>query len=198
MIDEEKKENLKKSTLLMYENTIKEMKERGNDTTEIEREYEETKIAFENNESNDILDKIEAINRKNYQYDGYKGNVINISGTFPDFSCLLMQNLYVVRFFGIPEYLVRKVFFDDNDIMRIGFYESNSFCVYEYLEKGKKALKGTFSIEYLDKTGALLRVDTYELKSIKKIKQFPLDYASNVPVYLEVELKYKNHGITTK
>ena len=170
MIDEEKKENLKKATLLMYENTIKEMKERGNDTTEIEREYEETKIAFENNESNEILDKVETISNQSKQYDGYKGNIISLLDAVPDFSGLLMQNLYVVRFFDIPEYLIRRVYFEENNVMRIGFYESNSFCVYEYLEKGKKSLKGYFSIEYLDKTGALLRVDTYDLKSIKKNK----------------------------
>lgn len=184
MIDNEKMENLEKATLLVPENTINEMGDRGNGTTEMEREYEGKKI--------------EDINSKNHQYGGHKGNVIDISCAFPDFSGFLKRNLYVVRFFSIPEYLVRKVFFDDNNIMRIEFYESNSFCVYEYLEKGKNTLKGTFSIEYLDRTGSLVRVDTYELKSIKKIKQFPLDYASDAPVYLEVELKYKNHGISTK
>lgn len=198
MIDNEKKENLKQSTFMMYENTIKEMKERNADTTEIEREYEETKKAYENEENGNYSEKDKQIMALKQGYSDYKGNMININGEFPDFSGLLMQNMFIVRFFEVPEYLIRRVFFEEDNIMRIGFYEANCFCVYDYLERNKKSLKGTFSIEYVDKTGSLLRVDTYDLQSIRKIKQFPLDYSSNLPVYVEIELKYKNHGITTK
>lgn len=201
MIDEKKIKNLKECTLKMYEDTIKQMKEKNLDTTEIEKEYEDTKRAYESSGNTEIKNCMsipmpEAL--KKQQYVDYKGDTIELIGEHPDFSVLLMQNLFVVRFFDIPEYLIRNVFFDSEDTMRIGFYESNNFCVLGYLTTMKNKLKGTFSIEYLDKTGSLIRLDTYELKSIDKIKQFPLDYASNSPVYLEIELKHKNHGITTK
>lgn len=199
MIDTENKNSLKESSFQMYEKTIEEMRARGIDTAMVEKEYEDTKKAYEcsgNAEFNTC--KKTQTPKTCKAYDEYKGDMIELIGEHPDFSAVLMQNLFVVRFFDIPEYLIRRVFFEDDDIMRIGFYESSGFCVYDYLKKNKKKLRGTFSIEYLDKTGALLRIDTYELKSIKKLRQFPLDYGSNMPVYIEMELKYRNHGITTK
>lgn len=198
MIDDEKMKILKESSLKMYENTIKEMKERNLDTTEIEREYEATKKAYESEENGLEMSNNDIKNCERQQYSNYQGNMIDIIGEHYDFCGVLMDNLFTVRFFDVPKYLIRCVFFDDENTIRIGFYESNYFSVYDYLTRNKKSLKGTFSIEYLDKTGSLLRIDTYNLKSIRKIKQFPLDYTSNRPVYVEVEIKYNNHGITTK
>ena len=184
MTDTETKSSLKDSTIQMYEKTIKEMKENGFDTSRIEKEMEYTIEAYERPE------------KPNEQYC-YNGEQIVTEPKFESIDFLL-QNLFVVRFFDVPEYIIRRVLFVDDNKMKIGFYETSSFCVYDYIKKNKKKLNGTFSIEYLDRTGALLRIDTFELKSIKKIKQFQLDYTSGCPVYVEIELKYKNHGISTK
>lgn len=199
MINAENVNSIKETTLKMYESTISEMKEKGIDTSKIEKEYEDTKEAYEHPEefNKNTLEK--PINLFYPQkYDGYKCETIAIEPKIPENCGFLMQNLFIVRFFDVPEHLIRRVLFVNDNKMKIGFYETSGFCVYDYIKKNKKKLNGTFSIEYVDRIGSLLRIDTYELKSINKIKQFQLDYTSGCPVYVEIELKYKNHGISTK
>lgn len=191
MIDNEKMENLKKATLLMFENTIKEMKEKGIDTTEVEREYEKTKMCYEKGVNDVISDETAHILN-------HECVMTPINCGFHNFGDILKSNLFLVRFFEVPEYLVKYVHFENYGTMKIGIYESKNFCAYDYLSRNRNSLKGVFSVEYLDNSGSILRIDTYELKSIAEIKQTPLDYGSNAPVYVEVVLKYRKHGITTK
>ena len=183
-----KNSSIYNSTIKMYENTIKQMEERGCSEMEIlaVREAMASFIASVKFEEMAAYDKPKEQVTKQPPYESIMLKLPNP----------LKTNMFIVTIGDIPVWYPHYVGYDfDKKEFHVAFYETEDFSPFNYLNK-----KGKFNevtIEFLDPIGRIIRVETFSKVKVKRLGLNGLTYKSDDILSSYATFKYKKHGITT-
>ena len=165
-----KREELLESSIEMYENTLKDLREKGA-SEEVIRIVEE-----------------ELENMKD-EFEGKRP-----SNPVPDF---LKSNRFLVRCFDIPEWSVSSLFYDDNKLY-ITFLEHEDFCVEKYITDNMHDLEGDVSVDYVNRYGMVVRHDEFEVDGVYEVYVSPIDYKDDDIMKTHVVFHILEHKIFDK
>ena len=183
--------NIKENTIKMYDQTIEEMKKRGASEVDIkivESAKADAVAAYDkpaNVDSNAV--KYEYITKEYVDSQLGRGPI--------DEPSFMPSNLFIVEIGDLPSYFHKSVSFDHkkNEIY-LETHESTELSPYFYFKKNKKF--GKLVISYLDRTGAVVRTDTFYKVKVKNIHTDGLSYDYDGFIATYVTLKYKKHEST--
>ncbi len=194
----EKNSSVYNSTIKTYENTIRQMEERGCS----EREILPVKDALANFIASVKVEETMALaydepkeqvtKQLPYEMTGESVRLRSPNGSVNP----LKTNMFIVTIGDIPVYYPHYVGYDfDKKEFHVAFYETEDFSPFNYLNK-----KGKFNevtIEFLDPTGRIIRVETFSKVKVKRLGLNGLTYKSDDILSSYATFKYKKHGITT-
>ena len=178
--------DLKEQTALMYDNTIKEMKERECSPIDIKL-VEEAK-----------QDALDAYDRKPLKIDNpyiTKEEVYDLLNSNYNPSRPMLSNMFLVHVGDAPVYLVKSVYVNVIDKkVSVCFLETKDFSPLKYFTS-HKYFEGA-KIEYLEKDGTTIRVDELRKLKVKDIHYGGLSYDNDKPIDTYITFKYKKYEPT--
>lgn len=176
-------ENLKNNTELMYNNTIEEMRARGEDEEKI-AVVEEAKRSAMAAYDEELYEDEEPYATKEDISDSLRNMASN--------STPLMANLFIVHIGDVPIYQIRSFYFSPKEKeFSIGFYETKEFASIKYFIENKKF--DNVSVEFLSPLGETLRIDRFDSVSVKLIMPDGLSYETDRPIGSYIKFKYKKY-----
>lgn len=175
-------ENILETTIQMYDKTIEEMVKRGvpEENIKIVREAKEDTIDayyFKNEPSAKLEHNISIL----------IGNEINMSNV-----CPMMSNLFIVRINGVPTELIQTLSNDvNNREVYIRLLEVKEFCAERFFLENRKF--DCIAVEYLSRSGEVVRTDKYYGVKVKQIQPDALYYENDAPLTCSINFKYKKY-----
>lgn len=175
-------ENILETTIQMYDKTIEEMIKQGvpEENIKIVREAKEDTIEayyFKNEPNTKLEDNVSLL-------IGYERN---ISDMYP-----MMSNLFIVRINGVPFKLIQTLTNDiNNREVYIRLLEVKEFCAERFFLENRKF--DCIAVEYLSRSGEVVRTDKYYGVKVKQIQPDALYYENDAPLTCSIIFKYKKY-----
>lgn len=192
-------EGIKDNTIKMYDNTIKEMEERGAPEDEISVVRAARKAAIESyeveaGENEEVFKPKEGVDKKQVntwevRYNFERG-VYNLKP--------IPKNMFLIHIGELPLYLFKTIWFNyEEKSLTICMYETTDFSAYDYFSKNKYV--DELVLEFLDaKGGETVRKDRFKKLKVKKISTDSLSYSSNNEfLQTYITFKYKEYATAT-
>ena len=181
-----KHENLRNNTEQMYNNTLEELRKRGDSEEKIaivEAAKESALAAYDSvevDDGNPYLSKHEILDMFS--------NIGNVTQNITP----LMSNLFIVHIGDVPINLNRLLVVNhDKKTMTLSFYETKDFSPLNYFLKNKKFDK--LEVEYLSPQGEKIRTDRFKHIKAKCFFSSYLSYTNDEPLITEITFKYSKY-----
>lgn len=191
------KSNLRENTREMYENTLREMKDRGASEADIklvEQARDEALAAYDyvpTEEDKELKTPI-----ADSGYKGFLNRILSVGYLRENFEPLL-DNLFLVHVGELPIFVVKAYGTNyDEKVLRLTAFETAGFSPEVYFSENKKF--DSIKVEFLNPVGAVIRTETFEKVKVVKVEGRWLSYYSNgAPVETYINFKYKRHNVCT-
>ena len=192
-------DGIKYNTVKMYDNTIKEMEERGAPEDEISVVRAARKAAIESYEVD--ADKNEEVFKPKEGVFMKQVNTCEVRYNFERGLYNLKpipRNMFLVHIGDLPLYLFKTIWFNyEEKTLTVCMYETTDFSAYGYFSKNKKVDK--LVLEFLDANGGeTVRKDVFKRLKVEKLSTDCLSYSSsNEFLQTYITFKFKEYAPTT-